>query len=82
MKRPNRDTHKETLTQTDYIWYSKSLEKYIDFLESNQKEFISLLQNITKDCEMWYSEYGEPKNPNYTSSFIDAEQLLTKLKEL
>jgi len=68
MKRPNRDTHKETLTQTDYIWYSKSLEKYINFLESNQKEFEEWLEHNI-ECFKGVNE----------SILID---VLTKYKEL
>ncbi len=71
MKRPNIE---------DYPKWGKrlidDLEKYIDFLESNQKEFVEYMNNRIFDLE------GLDKYDDFSGELHVLSEALTKYKEL
>lgn len=39
-----------------------------------------LLERLKSECEMFYSEFGEPSDPDYEAAFTEAEKLLAKAR--
>lgn len=43
-------------------------------------EMYSLLERLEKECEMFYSEFGEPSNGEYEAAFVEIKSLLAKAR--
>lgn len=43
-------------------------------------EMHALLNRLEKECEMFYSEFGEPSNGEYEAAFTEIKQLLAKAR--
>ncbi|HDZ9140651.1 TPA: hypothetical protein RUY86_002407 [Vibrio cholerae] len=51
----------------------------IDKLTEENKRLLQMLKRLKNECEMFYSEFGEPNNGNFEAAFVEVDDLLSEL---
>lgn len=54
-----------------------SKEEHDRLVEEN-KRLRQMLKRLKNECEMFYSEFGEPNNSNFEAAFVEVDDLLSK----
>ncbi|HEQ3514721.1 TPA: hypothetical protein VGT23_001380 [Vibrio cholerae] len=51
----------------------------IDKLTEDNKRLREILKRLKNECEMFYSEFGEPNDGNFEAAFVEVDDLLSEL---
>ncbi|HGS5440725.1 TPA: hypothetical protein ACMDUN_002474 [Vibrio cholerae] len=50
-----------------------------DRLVEENKRLREMLKRLKNECEMFYSEFGEPNDGNFEAAFVEVDDLLSEL---
>ncbi|EKF9829460.1 hypothetical protein O1D23_000918 [Vibrio cholerae] len=73
------DIPEASFNSSDCAKYAAHAINNHDRLVEENKRLRQMLKRLKNECEMFYSEFGEPNNGNFEAAFVEVDDLLSEL---